>query len=250
MPEVLNIDDTDTWPDELNHFLSENEDLIIGWECDAPKTTSAIQFDQMIYSMRKILKKYSLLGYHCTKLTDSEITHIQAHGMSLQDKGSLCVRIDELLTQELITNAVAERLRNENQADEEYRKNMLWFCFYPLYLAEQDGIERFFRSWGGEALYNSHENDLETGKILLTIGTPCIIEAIVSMQNIDDCFLPEQHIYRVYLKGKGHSITEPTGYEAFSIANLAPECILRIIKYPEKRFIELTKYNEWDELLV
>ncbi len=41
-------------------------------------------------------------------------------------------------------------------------------------LRSEGAVGRLFRSWGGEALYNSHEDDLETGPLLRRIGTPCI----------------------------------------------------------------------------
>jgi hypothetical protein len=55
--------------------------------------------------------------------------------------------------------SILERQKSENQSDEKYRKNMIWFCFFLPKIAGEHGIMRFFRSWGGEALYNSHEKD-------------------------------------------------------------------------------------------
>lgn len=250
MPEIIYINDPRTWPDDLIQFLNENEELIAGWECSAPKTTLVYQFDNMIYALRDILRGFSLRGYHCTKLIEDEIVQIQTRGMSLQNRQSLCVRIDGLLDQNLIDSDIASRLKNENQADDTNRARMLWFCFFDPFIAGEGGIERFFRSWGGEALYNSHENDPETGAALLGIGLPCIIEAIVPMVNLHECYLPETQIYRVYLQSKSHHITEPTEHEGYSRFNISAHNIQYIIKYPEPRFIELTKCNEWDEALI
>src|SRR5206468_12583890 len=42
-----------------------------------------------------------------------------------------------------------------------------------------------FRSnWGGEALYNSHDNDLETDPVLKIIGVPCLVEAVVPIASL------------------------------------------------------------------
>ena len=247
MFKVIYIEAPKTWPDELNQFLNKNKELIAGWECNDLKTTSALQFDQMIYAMRDILRGYSLHGYHCTKLTEDEIMHIQAHGMSLQDKQSLCARIDTLLDKELISHEIALRLKIENQADDDNRAKMLWFCFYEPFIAGEGGIERFFRSWGGEALYNSHEGTPETGLALLEIGTPCIVEAIVPMANIDNSFLPSREIYREFLKSIGYQINEPTECEAYSQVGIASNNIIGIVKYPDERFVQLTKCNEWHD---
>lgn len=247
---IITINSPETWPDDLHQFLNDNYEIIVGWECSEPKTTLACQFDEMIYAMRDILRTYSLRGYHCTKLTEDEIIHIETNGMLLQDRQSLCVRINSLLNQNLIDNDIASRLRCENQADDTNRARMLWFCFFDPFIAGEGGIERFFRSWGGEALYNSHEDDPETGEVLLEIGLPCIIEAIVPMRNLHECYLPETQVYRTYLQSRGHHITEPTEHEGYSRYNIDPLNIQAIIKYPEPRFIELTQCNEWDELLV
>jgi hypothetical protein len=69
----------------------------------------------------------------------------------------------------------------ENLAGDANRAGKIWFCFFPPRLGGQSGIERFFRHWGGEALYVYHERDDETGAVLRSIGTPCIIEADVSI---------------------------------------------------------------------
>lgn len=46
-------------------------------------------------------------------------------------------------------------------------------------------MERFFRSWGGEALYNFHENHEITGPALNIPGTPSIVTAAVPVNDIN-----------------------------------------------------------------
>jgi hypothetical protein len=58
----------------------------------------------------------------------------------------------------LINWAAATAFASKNQAGDLNRAGKIWFCFFPPHHAGQRGIERFFRYWGGEALYNSHQD--------------------------------------------------------------------------------------------
>ncbi len=165
--------------------------------------------------------------------------------MSLQDLQTLTKRIDDLLELNLISDRIAKELKTRNQADDEHRARMLWFCFFKPFIAEQHGIYRFFDSWGGEALYNSHEDDLLTGEALRRIGVPCIVKAKVPMRKLSDSYLPDTNMFRVFLEAHDHTLENPTEHEAFSVENIPPENIMQIIEYPSQKFVELTKCNEW-----
>lgn len=242
------IESKETWPDEVIAFLDNNIKAFWGWECSCCPYDK--NYDDLIYEFRSILKKYNLIGYHCTKLTRREITEVFNKGMTLQNLDSLKNRIDLLKKQNFINKDIAEKLTSTNQADHKYRANMLWFCFFQPYLAGQSGIERFFRSWGGEALYNSHEGTPDTGEKLLKIGIPCIIKAIVPMSVLQDSYLPDGPIIRAYLKDKGHELSNSIEHEGFSRQSIPPENILEIAEYPSASFSALTKCDEWEPLLV
>ena len=191
------------------------------------------------------MRRYSLIGYHCTKLTSEEIVGIRNNGMLLQNAISLNERIDSLHERKMIDNQIAQRLKSENQADDYNRANMLWFCFYEPYIAGQYGIERFFRSWGGEALYNSHEDGSDSGAALLGIGMPCIFRVKVPMKSLEDSYLPDSAIISTFLLRRGHHIENPIVHEGFSTENIPSQNIIEIIEYPDDRFIELTKCDTW-----
>src|SRR5258708_14298216 len=102
--------------------------------------------------------------------------------MKLPNLHTLTLRIGDLDRDSLLHSTIADRLRSENQADDKNRSHMLWFCLYPPRLGVQWGIQRFFRSWGGEALYNIHENNKLTGPSLETLEEPCIIYPYIPIQ--------------------------------------------------------------------
>ena len=165
--------------------------------------------------------------------------------MHLQNAASLSKRISSLVENEVLSADVAQRLINKNQADESNRANMLWFCFYEPYLAGRSGIECFFRSWGGEALYNHHEGDPVTGKALLNIGTPCIVKAEIPISSLNGSFYPDSTMIRVFLLQRGHKLKNGIEHEGFSTNNIDSKNIVKVIEYPSDQFIKLTKCDEW-----
>jgi len=197
--------------------------------------------------MRDVLRKYSLIGYHCTKLTVDEIKDIRTNGMLLQNGNSLKNRVSSLRESGLISADIEQELITRNQADDHNRANMLWFCFFEPFLAGRYGIERFFRSWGGEALYNSHEDRPVTGDALLNIGTPCVIKAKVSMASLKDTYYPDSSMIRAFLSKRGHQLENEIEHEGFSTRDIDAQDIIEIIEHPSDQFNALTKFDSWSD---
>jgi hypothetical protein len=195
--------------------------------------------------MWDILRKYSLIGYHCTKLTANEIKCIRKNGMLLQNADSLKNRISSLRESALISADIEQELINRNQAGDDNRANMLWFCFFEPFLAGRHGIERFFRSWGGEALYNSHEGHPVTGNALLNIGIPCVIKAKVPIASLKGSYYPDSSMIRVFLSKRGHQLENEIEHEGFSTKDIDAQDIIEIIEHPSDQFNALTKSNSW-----
>lgn len=128
-------------------------------------------------------------------------------------------RIGRIQRDGLITDATAQRLRMENHADDKNRKGKIWFCFFDPRSAGQHGIERFFRRWGGEALYVAHEQDETTGEVLRTIGRPCLIEVDVSAPSIGQVTYLGDKVIRRYLLPL--SLSESTCSEAIPLSSLS-----------------------------
>jgi hypothetical protein len=106
-----------TWPTELIRFLEENYDVFIGWCCISEKQSPVYAFEDSLSEVRVILNKYSLVGYHCTKLTRDEISGISKSGMSLQNGKTLTSRIEMLESEGILTKEVAEDLKINNQCN-------------------------------------------------------------------------------------------------------------------------------------
>jgi hypothetical protein len=246
---TLLLSDSSTWPAEVVDYLNRNRRLFVDWELsrmvDGKPSSDPERYDRAILGLRNVLREHALRGYHCSRLTDPEIRNIRSWGMSLPSKALLCSRIDAVEQAKLIEADIATRLKNENQANDSYRRGRLWFCFYPPRMAGQAGIERFFRSWGGEALYSSHERNPQTGKALRTIGIPIVIEADVPMASLPDHSCLGQKVVRRFLLDRGVNINEPVDHEDRALQSLPPPNIRRIIRFPEPDFIQLTGCDKW-----
>jgi hypothetical protein len=247
------LSDETTWPHDVVRYLTENHDLFLNWETmeagRGPTLVCARDYDCAIYGLRDVLSKYTLHGYHCTRLHESEIEHIKLNGMQPPNVKLLHKRIRAIQELGIISQESAQHFIANNQAHESYRADMIWFCFFEPHFANQFGIERFFRSWGGEALYNSHEDDPVTGPILRQIGSPCIVEADIPIENLAIHGGLELKVVRRFLVNHGLQTREPMDHEDRANKPINSQNVKRIILFPEKDFISLTKCDEWLPIL-
>lgn len=263
----MNLETENTWPQTLRNYLDKNLEMLMAYaqheEADSDRVVSgqtsadflppnpfSEAHEQATIDVVTILQHTTLRGWHCTRLTTKEVDHIKQHGMQLPSQAVLQSRIKQVQNDGLITADIAKRLNLINQADDHYRKGMIWFCFFPPFKGDQHGIERFFRRWGGEALYNSHESDPVTGTALTKIGKPCLIEANVPVSSFPKhTYLLGEHLIRRYLIQRGLKTEEPIDHENRVLQPLPPENIVRIIQYGDEDFTALTGCNQWSPTL-
>jgi hypothetical protein len=153
--------------------------------------------------------------------------------------------VQQLVAKGHVTAAIADKLLARNQADERYRAGMVWFCFFRPGIAGESGIGSFFRFWGGEALYNSHDGQPETGDALERIGIPCLVEAEVPIASLEPHCGLDFKIIRRYLIHRGFETQEPVNHEDRIKKELPAACIRRIIRYPDPDFLSLTGCDKW-----
>ena len=162
--------------------------------------------------------------------------------MQLPDAEMLASRIDALVKTSLITPDIARRLKSKNRASEQ--SGAVYFCFFPPRNDDEDGIGRFFRHWGGEALYVCHEDDPITSPASSCVGTPCIVEADVPISLLRMEGNLEPSIYRRYLASCGAPI-KYCDYEDRIEHPLPAKSVRRVIAFPDPDFYSLTGCSEW-----
>lgn len=240
------LSDELTWPSVVLDCLNKHHDIFyLGediLEGVKQEVLPARQYDFAHEELYKALLPFHLKGYHCTRLTESEILNITNDGTILPNLDFLTRRIDTLVSCGILTSEIANRLKTENEASCRYRIRQLWFCFFPP-KKDGDGVKRFFCSWGGEALYMRHENDPETGAILREIGKPCIVEADIPISSLNpDCGLTF-NIARNFLKNNGRQTNECYDFSAYSKKNILPSQIKKIFQFPDPDFIALSGWG-------
>lgn len=245
MTVLLKLDEPSTWPDSLLQFLNRYHQLFLDWE-EAPTEGMGRLYDEAIYGLRRVLNQFALIGWHCTRLTEPEILRITTEGLQLPNADLLARRIEEVAVTDSLPAGVVQRLKRENQAHESNRAGMLWFCFFRPGKAGERGIGRFFRHWGGEALYNSHEEDEETSPVLQSLGTPTIVEATVPIVALTKHSFLENKVVMNYLVHRGWHTEEYLDHEDRIVRPLAAEAVRRIIKFPDPEFKALTGCDRWD----
>ena len=246
---LLELDRPKAWPPELCAYLGEHYDLFLGSETRR-NNPSARAYDSALHGLMDILQPYVILGWHCTRLTAAEADDVLRSGMQMPDAAMLERRIDALVESKEITPDLAYRLKSKNQSDEKNRAGMLWFCFFPPRKAGEAGIERFFRHWGGEALYNSHENDPVTSPAIRVIGTPCIVEVDVPVSLLKRHERLARNIVRRFLASRDYRMTESTDYEDRIVQPLLATNVRRMIRFPAPDFFALTGCAEWRRPIV
>lgn len=245
--KTLDLTVLSTWPPEVLSHLDKNHSLYLSWESGINRS-SAFAYDAARNELKKLMRSsgYAMRGYHCTRLTESEIQAILNSGMSLPNLTMLHERIANVAAVGILEEAITQRLMQKNQANDNNRAGMIWFYFFPPHIAGQWGIERFFRSWGGEALYNSHEDDPITGPALAKIGIPCIIEALIPIGSLPHYSWLEKKLIRRFLIGRGFVTGEDLDHEDHAVNPIPAENIIRVIRFPDADFISLTGCDEWE----
>src|SRR5262245_23202400 len=100
MPQLLDLEHPEYWPEPIRKFLHENRRAIVGFGHGG---ATGHEFDRAIKTLDEILQQYSLTGWHCTRLTQREIHHIQAKGMQPPNLTILQARIDQLVEDRSLT---------------------------------------------------------------------------------------------------------------------------------------------------
>jgi hypothetical protein len=149
--KLIDLNVPNSWPEDLLDYLGQHHALFLDWETRRPAISSyerayerAKAYDRAIYGLRDVLQSCAITGWHCTRLTHAEIATIISTGMQLPYGMMLARRIDALLNDGLLERTIASRLKNENQAHDDNRAGMIWFCFFRRVSGAKAASSDFF----------------------------------------------------------------------------------------------------------
>jgi hypothetical protein len=255
-----------SWPVELRELLAANAEHIRNYYAERNRISRAAEanlvlrvnppanphqeaWNNVLAEASRIASGCKILGYHATRLTDDEAADVAANGMRVLSNVLFEERVERAIAARLLTADDAAGLRGRNQISDVNRSGMCWFVFTRTPLSDESGIERLFRSWGGEALYNSHEDDEQTGPRLRKIGSPRIIVAAVPAARVH-CFMDVgQRLINIWCAKQSIRTGHYPDFEGYVRGDIPGRSIVRVIHHSDAEFVELTKHTDWDEPL-
>jgi hypothetical protein len=181
------LESPESWPSSPLDYLAVHHHVFLNWATRALRVDPAV-YDRAIYGLMDAMQDFAVIGWHCTRLLDYEITAISREGMYLPNATMLARRVDAAVEAGLLSASIGERFKLKNQAHETNRAGKIWLCFFPPRIAGEGGVGDLFRFWGGEALYNAHDREPETCAILKALGTPTIVEAEIPVAYLTTTF--------------------------------------------------------------
>lgn len=276
MPHHIDIEDTGTWPEEFLTIVSDNKNLFIDFHheyrhidllqrenvalrVNPPLNPYEDQYSQIVSALANILKKENIVGYHCTRLTSSEIKGILKTGMNILTRDLVTARLALALKEAHLTQeqydyiTTCEELEWSLSNQNGHRIGYIWFCPNRSSLMDGGGVSRLFRSWGGEAVYNGHEHKDDKGLMLRSIGTPCIVKGSIPIADInEDSESLAKKFISLFIASSLDFCPHPSADFDMSVErDLISTEILEIIEFADPRFEEITNHAKWyeDELL-
>ena len=265
----VEIEDIQSWPEEFRDEAFKHKTLLISYHQEyrrisrlgeevliarvyPPLNEFEEEYRALADRLETILSERRIVGYHCTRLTASEIKAIKNRGLNILSKELVQQRLDNALIDGLLTEEEALYLRNSDNLketlDDKYggRTGMIWFCPNRSSLQYESGVYRLFRSWGGEAIYWGHERDDNIAHAIRRLGKPCIVKCALPFcvaghfsERLSDRFLS-------YVVSDAIEYPEPSvRFDMCSKQNLAATDILEIIEITDPEFEQLTGYKSW-----
>jgi hypothetical protein len=262
LADVIDIESVTTWPKPIVELLIDSLEMLRNYErtreridLSARKDVNLRIYrpsnrfrpprDALLERTNELLADNNLLGFHCTRLRPDEIASIKRDGLQPLSSAKLRSRIDERIKAGDIPAALGQRLFVEHQADDENRKDMIWFVNSRSVLDDYSGLFHLFRNWGGESLYNSHESDPETGPLLKNLGLPCIVVAALPIRKFQIFSEIGDKIIWSFLRKYGIRTEHSPELEGYMEEPVPPARIIEVVTHGDHRFESLTRSNSW-----
>lgn len=274
MPHHIDIEDTTTWPDRFLEIMSENKSLFIAFQAEdlridklarkevtlrmgrnRPVNAYADEYADAVSALAEILREHNIVGYHCTRLAEYEIASIRRDGMRILTAELIHQRLQSALDAGLLSEDRHRYLQDSEILKESLnnkygeRTNYIWFCPNLSTLKEGAAVSRFFGSWGGEAVYNGHEEDENIGPHLKAVGIPCIVKCSMPIVDVEDDLegMAKRFIAQFISKDVDFSPDPSADFDMSIQRDLSATEVLEIIKFNDPRFEAMTDHANWYE---
>ncbi len=254
------LDDLGTWPTQVINLLELNLKIIqfylieqkeiddkcctddLNFRLNPPDNSWIKEWEDLTEKLKIIIQDCLFCGFHCTRLVESEINDIQSNGLKVLCPDFTKKRIEKRLKDNLMTLETAQEIINKNESSKSNRIGQVCFSHCLSTLNQELAVYRFFRSWGGEAIYVNRENGL-SGKELWHIGIPCIVVGTLNYSDIGKSMLEKRmiNIWANYYR-LCEGIQEDNDFDSFIKRDVKA---IDIIRYDDSRFEKLTNSSKW-----
>lgn len=268
---AVEIEDTATWPRRLYKTAMASRDVLVAYHLEMkridrlceddvflrvnpPTNPHAAAYSTLITELESLLAGCSIVGYHCTRLTQNELQDIRQNGLQLLSPALLESRLRSAYHQGLLTPKQYEYLTTHpqirsNLANENgNRTGMTFFCPNRSTLADPPSVYRLFRSWGGEAFYCGLEGDSFVSMTIRSIGKPCLVKCQIPVREMRPSYPCLAARLASFLVIADVDFPEPSFQFDLSIKrNLAAAEVEEIIEAGLDSFESLTRCGSWPE---
>jgi len=251
-----------TWPEGLLRGLEAHRDALSAFQLERahidaaayedvmlrinrPSNPHQAAWDEALALAEQTTASGHLLGFHATRLMKHEVEEIKRSGLQPLSVELLQRRLGAAQKAGALTAEEYRRLFACHQAACENRLGRMAFCFTHAQLKDEGGVGRLLGSWGGEALYNSHEDDAKTGPLLKGLGSPCIVVAAVGVADIDTHIEVGERLVNCWCARRAIVTEHRPEFEGKVRTNIPGENILRIVRLGDPEFLALTEHNRW-----
>lgn len=258
-----------TWPRALKDLLELNRENILRYHLERIRIDTLAEeeiryrvyrpynefediYGEIVEKTVEILRTERIIGYHCTRLTESESSDIIKNGLKILNLELIKTRLknallDNHLDQEGYDFLVSSEIVSGNLNNEwGQRTNYIWFCPNRSTLKESSGVYRLFRSWGGEVIYSGLERDPSIAPKLTKIGRPCIVKCAIPFDTAQTIYqnIPERFV-SIFIHDEIECPEPSSNFDMFCRRDLRSEEILDIIERSNAGFSRLTACETW-----
>jgi hypothetical protein len=265
----VRIDVLSSWPDDFRRGAIGHHDLVLAYHVEEQRILELYQTDDiarfyppknpyrdeyvaLVDQLDALLVRHRLVVYHCTRLTVREAASILQAGLRILSDELVHERISQCCTDGHIAPSIREYLENSesvraNLANRNGRRTgMIWFCPNQSTLQKAGQVVRFFRSWGGEAVYVGHEADQHVAHVLANVGVPAIVKCAIPFP-CDNSYQPK-YTERFLSQLIANEIEFPEPPSSFDLCikrDVPATQVLGVIKFSDQEFEHLTAYSTW-----
>lgn len=203
------------------------------WEFTNP---FAEDFNEISECIRSMLDTQTILTWHYTRLTDTEVQDIQENGIELSTFDTMKSRLSRIASSgELQSDWVDEIIQSSPlQSREQYdaRNGRFWAVTCPIHHSSSL-VELLLNHWGGEVVYFWQKEETIVNKLgLIGKARICEIAIPVSMLNLGSI---KQGVLKTFAKSLGCQI-EPAGTDVYIEQTLPGSAVMRVYTEGEEDF--------------